>query len=77
SLVKDELALNIQASKLAEEQRVFEGKRLFVAQVWDVLNREIRRSYRSVKKLRDELKTEREKGGKWGEFFRSMIGKSL
>lgn len=77
SLVKDELALNMQASKLAEEQRVFEGKRLFVAQVWDVLNKEIRRSYRSVKKLRDELKTEREKGGKWGEFLRSMVGKSL
>ena len=77
SLVKDELALNIQASKLAEEQRSFEGKRLFVAQVWDVLNREIRRSYRSVKKLRDDLKAEREKGGKWGEFLRSMFGKSL
>lgn len=77
SLVKDELSLNIQASKLAEEQRVFEGKRLFVAQVWDVLNREIRRSYQSVKKLRDDLKAEREKGGKWGEFLRSMIGKSL
>lgn len=77
SLVKDELSLNIQASKLAEEQRVFEGKRLFVAQVWDVLNREIRRSYRSVKKLRDDLKAEREKGGKWGEFLRSMVGKSL
>ena len=77
SLVKDELSLNMQASKLAEEQRIFEGKRLFVAQVWDVLNREIRRSYKSVKKLRDELKMEREKGGKWGEFLRSMVGKSL
>lgn len=76
-LAKDELALNIQASKLAEEQVSFEKKRLFVAQVWDVLNREIRRSYQSVKKLRDDLKAEREKGGKWGEFFRSMIGKSL
>lgn len=48
-----------------------------MAQVWDVLNREIRRSYRSVKKLRDDLKAEREKGGKWGEFLRSMVGKSL
>lgn len=76
-LVKDELSLNIQASKLAEEQRVFEGKRLFVAQVWDVLNREIRRSYKSVKKLRDELRMEREKGGKWGEFLRSLVGKSV
>lgn len=77
SLVKDELVINIQASKLAEEQRSFEGKRLFVAQVWDVLNREIRRSYKNVKKLRDDLKAEREKGGKWGEFLRSMFGKSL
>lgn len=77
SLVKDELSLNMQASKLAEEQVSFEKKRLFVAQVWDVLNREIRRSYQSVKKLRDDLKAEREKGGKWGEFLRSMVGKSL
>lgn len=76
-LAKDELALNEGALKLAQEQRSFEGKRLFVAQVWDVLNREIRRSYRSVKKLRDDLKAEREKGGKWGEFIRSMVGKSL
>jgi len=77
SLVKDELSLNIQASKLAEEQVVFEKKRLFVAQVWDVLNREVRRSYKNVKKLRDDLKAEREKGGKWGEFLRSIVGKSL
>ena len=76
-LAKDELALNEGALKLAQEQRSFEGKRLFVAQVWDVLNREIRRSYQSVKKLRDDLKAEREKGGKWGEFLRSMVGKSL
>lgn len=52
-------------------------KCLFVAQVWDVLNREVRRSYKNVKKLRDDLKAEREKGGKWGEFFRSILGKSL
>ena len=77
SLVKDELSLNMQASKLAQEQVSFESKRLFVAQVWDVLNREIRRSYKNVKKLRDDLKAEREKGGKWGEFLRSMFGKSL
>lgn len=48
-----------------------------MAQIWDVLNREIRKSYRSVKKLRDELAEEREKGGKWGEFLRSVFGKSL
>lgn len=71
SLVKDELSLNIQASKLAEEQRSFEGKRLFVAQVWDVLKREVRKL---DKKLRDELAEDRKKGRKWGSFLRSLVG---
>lgn len=74
SLVKTERSLNEGALKLAQEQRVFEQKRLFIAQVWDVLNREIRKSYRSVKKLRDELAEEQKKGGKWASFIKSLIG---
>lgn len=74
SLVKTERSLSEGALKLAQEQRVFEEKRLFIAQIWDVLNREIRKSYRSVKKLRDELAEEQKKGGKWASFIRSLVG---
>jgi hypothetical protein len=72
SLVKDELALNIQASKLAEEQVSFEKKRLFVAQVWDVLQREVRKL---DKKLREKLAEDQQKGRKLASFFRCLIGK--
>jgi hypothetical protein len=74
SLVKTERLLNEGALKLAQEQRVFEEKRLFIAQVWDVLKREVRRSYGNVKKLRNELAEDQKKGGKWGSFLRSLVG---
>lgn len=71
SLVKTERLLNEGALKLAQEQRVFEEKRLFIAQIWDVLQREVRKL---DKKLRDELAEDRKKGRKWGSFLRSLVG---
>jgi hypothetical protein len=38
SLIKTERSLNEVSLKLAQQQRVFEEKRLFIAQIWDVLN---------------------------------------
>lgn len=74
---KQERTISERSSKLASENLSFEKKRLFSAQVWDVLRDEVKRIYKHVTDAKSELKELQDKGGKWGEFFRSLVGKSL
>lgn len=83
-LASHEREVNDKAQNVAYDKRIFEEQKVtmlsYMKHLWDGMNEkfdDLKGKYKKNKEAVDECKRLSEQGGRWGEFFRSILGKSL